>query len=484
MNMKQQKKTTFRPPIVTLMGHIDHGKTTLLDKIRSSRLWHKESGGITQHISAYQVDVSNDNKQPQLITFIDTPGHATFMDMRARGNSISDLVVLVVSATEGVKAQTKESIKLIKQSNTPVIVALNKVDLPTANLDKVRAELSEQDLVPEEFGGQIATIPLSAKTGEGIDKFLEVILLNAEIMELKMEDKAELEAIVIESRLDKQKGPILTAVVKKGILKLGDTIFIGQHQAKIKSLLDYNGQPISQAGPATPVQIMAFSFLPTASVLITSKLQALTTNDSQQSIDLPAKPDSAEKSLNIVVKADTKGTLEALLNNFTNNINIISSGVGPITDNDIFLAKNASAQIFAFNLNAPKFIRNLAKNENIQIFESQIIYEIIEEVQGQVLKMLEPTIDENILGQAVIKAEFNINKVRIAGLSCTKGTLSKGDKIHLKRGDEIIKDSRIHGIKQAKQEVDKIKAGQECGMVFKPYIDFKISDVIIAYNKN
>jgi len=478
---KQAKKTIqFRPPIVAFMGHIDHGKTSLLDKIRSTNLWSKETGGITQHISSYQVKINNKKDQGSLITFIDTPGHAAFVKMRAHGNSVTNLAVLVIADNEGIKTQTKECIKLIKNSNTPVIIALNKIDLPTANLDNIRAQLSEQDLTPEKFGGQTACIEVSAKTGKGIDKLLEMILLNAEIMELKSLPNNPLKAVIIESRLDKSRGPLVTAIIKEGSLKVGDTVFSKDSSCKVKSILDFNNKAIQKAGPSVPVQIMGFNKVQSVGNLITSEKHY---PDSPKPANLPQLK-SDEPKLSIIVKADTKGTLEALLSNFTNNIYLVSSGVGPVTDNDIFMAKASSAQIFTFNLPVPKLIKNLAQNEKVLIFESKIIYEIIEEIEKQVLKMLEPTIDETITGEGIIKAEFNINKLRIAGLACTKGVLGRGDSIHLKRDDEIIKNSKIEGIKQGKEDIEKVKQGNDCGMIFKPYIDFKINDVIIAYNKS
>ena len=478
--MTKNKQNQIRPPIITFMGHIDHGKTSLLDKIRSTNTWRKEAGGITQHVSAYQVKVASTKSQTKQITFIDTPGHAAFIKMRARGNSVTDLVVLVIAATEGIKAQTKECIKLIKDSNTPVIVALNKTDLPTANLDNVRAQLSEQDLTPEEFGGQTACIAVSAKTGKGIDKLLEMILLNAEIMELKSLPDKPIKAMIIESHLDKGRGPLATAIIKQGTLKIGDIIFSQKLSCRVKSILDFNNKVIKSAGPSTPVQIMGFEKTPEVGGLVTSEPVSLETKSDDTNL---SQPKSIELALPIIVKSDTKGTLEALLNNFTNNVYIVSSGTGPVTDNDIFMAKATSAQIFAFNLSTPRFIKNLAKNEKVSIFESKIIYEIIEEVEGRILKMLEPTIDETVLGEGIIKAEFNINKIRIAGIACIKGELSKGNTVHLKRGDKIIKDSKIEGMKHGKEEIEKVKQGKDCGMTFRPYIDFKINDVIIAYNK-
>lgn len=461
--------TEFRPPIVVIMGHIDHGKTTLLDKIRSTNLWRKESGGITQHIGAYQAHG---------ITFIDTPGHAAFCNMRARGTKITDIAVLVISAQDGIMAQTKECLEHITSANLPFIVAINKIDLPGANLDKVKGQLVELGITPEDYGGQTACIPVSAKTGEGIDLLLEMILLNADILELKSEPNSPLVAFVIESRLDTKKGPVASVIVKKGALRVGDQIFCDSISGKVKAMTDGNRQQIKSAGPSQPVEILGFEQVPSVGSLILSQ-------PAHKTAESPNQPkvisNSDTPKLPVIIKADVQGTLEALLNSFTDDIEIISSGIGPVSDTDVFMAQSTKAQIFAFNVPVPKFIRNLAENNKVKTFESKIIYEIIENIQAQVLKLLEPTIDETILGEGKIIAEFKIEKVRIAGVECTKGELGQGDLVHLKRDGKIIKDTKIEGIRQGKNIVDKIKANQDCGMTFKPYVDFKLNDVIISY---
>ena len=465
---------TFRPPIVTIMGHIDHGKTTLLDKIRRANVCKKEFGGITQHIGAYQ---SND------ITFIDTPGHAAFCQMRERGAQVTDIIVLVVSGAEGIMPQTKECIKYIKTQNLPVIVAMNKCDLDTFNPDKVKGQLVELDLVPEDYGGQISCLPISAKNGNGIDKLLEVIKLNAEVMELKNEENSPLIAMVIESKLDKAKGPVATVIVKSGTLKKGDSLFADNIPFKVKALLDYNRQNIDLAPPSTPVEILGFSKVPPVGSLITEIKEEKDDSKLDEKAKDTSKSIDNDKKLKVVIKADTQGTLEALKNCLSDDVVILSSGIGSITDNDIFIAQSGQATIYAFNVQTPKFILKLAENEKVNIFSSHIIYEIIEDIQSRVLKILEPTIDETVLGEGLIKAEFKINKVRIAGIRVDKGEISVGDLIHLKRDGEIIKDTKVEGIHQAKDSIEKIKMGNECGMTFKPYIDFHQNDVIISYKK-
>ena len=469
----------FRPPIVAVMGHIDHGKTTLLDKIRQANIAAREAGGITQHISSYQTTVKLKSGKTGTITFIDTPGHAAFCNMRSRGANSTDIAILVISAVDGVMTQTKECIHEIKKSNIPVIVAMNKIDLEGSSPEKIKGQLVELDLTPEEYGGQVAVIPVSAKTGQGIDDLLEMILLNAEIMELKNEPEASLEAMIIESRLDKSRGPVASAIVKKGTIHNGDIVYVENIFCKVKAMINSNGQNITEAGPSTPVEILGFEKTPPIGSLI---LDHSVKVDHNETLSLPIR-DITNNSprLNIVLRADVEGTLEALKASFGDDVLVISAGVGAVTDNDIFVAENAHAEIFAFNVAVPKFIKNLANNQKVKIFESKIIYEIIENIQTQVLKLLDPTIEETVLGEAKVIAEFKIEKVRIAGIQVTKGEITKGDLIHLKRDDQIIKDTKVEGIHQAKSIIDKAKSGGEFGITFRPYIDFNLGDAIIAY---
>ncbi|MFA5827829.1 MAG: translation initiation factor IF-2 [Candidatus Shapirobacteria bacterium] len=475
----------FRPPIVVVMGHIDHGKTSLLDKIRSTKVFEKEVGGITQHIGAYQVSIGQKGNQPNQITFIDTPGHAAFINMRARGAQITDLVVLVIAATEGVKIQTKECLSLIQKANLPFIVAMNKMDLPGANPDMLKGQLVELGFTPEEYGGDIMCIPVSAKSGQGIDKLLEMILLQAELMELKNEPDSQLEAVIIESRLDKSRGPVASTIVRKGTLTVGDVIYAQETPCKVKAMINYLGENIKTAYPSTPIEILGFEKTPQVGSIITAN-PVTSTKINFRKPDVQTSSDLTSQKvlrLPIIVKADVEGSLEALLDSFSDDVEVLFSGVGAISDNDIFLAQASGAQVFAFNVSTPKFIKNLAENQKVKIHESKIIYEIIEEIQSQVLKLLEPTIDETITGEGLIRAEFKIEKVRIAGMQCTKGEIKKGDLIHLKRDGEIIKDTKVEGLHQGKLVVEKVKAGSDCGITFKPYVDFKLNDVIISYNK-
>jgi len=463
----------FRPPIVTIMGHIDHGKTTLLDKIRTASVAAREAGGITQHISAYQTEVKLKSGKTATITFLDTPGHAAFCQMRTRGAQITDLVVLVVSAVDGVMAQTKECIKEIKRSGVPVIVAMTKMDLDGAAPEKIKGQLVELEIVPEDYGGQTSLIPVSAKTGNGIDKLLETIILNAEVMELKDESASPLEAVVIESLLDKSRGPVATLIVKKGTIHLGDQIFAESISGKVKAM------SVSPATPSTPVEILGFESVPPVGACVTS-IPTPTQEKTVVSRLNQTRTDGTPR-LPIVVKADVQGTLEALLSSLSDDVFLIASGVGTVTDNDVFLAASSKAQIFAYNVSVPRFIRNLADNQKVPLFESKIIYEIIDDIQAQVLRLLDPTIEETTLGEAKIIAEFKIEKVHIAGIEVIQGEIGPGDSIHLRRDDAIIKDTKVEGIRQAKTVVNKAKSGSQYGITFKPYIDFKVGDAIIAY---
>jgi len=458
----------IRNPIVTVMGHIDHGKTTLLDKIRSANVCAKESGGITQHIGAYQACD---------ITFIDTPGHAAFINMRERGAKITDVIVLVIAGTEGIMAQTKECLNLIKKLNTPFIVALTKKDLPGFAPDKAKGQLVEAGFTPEEYGGDVPVIPISSKTGEGIDKLLESIKMIAELLELKAEPEAPLLAPVIESKMDKNKGPLATVIIEKGTLHLGDTVYAGDICAKVKALIDHTGKHIDSATPSTPVEILGFIKVP--------EVGSVVTGDKHENIIIAKEktPESDTPKLKIILKADTQGTLEALKGCLTDDVVVVQSGVGAISDSDVFMASAGKAAIYAFNVKTPPFIKKLAENEKVKLIESKIIYEIIDDIQDKILHLLEPEIDETIVGEAQIIAEFKIEKVRIAGVKITKGEVSKGDLVHIKREDGTTKDTKVDGIRQGKNIIDKIKTGNECGMTFKPYVDFKIKDAIIAFTR-
>lgn len=488
---KKKKKTPAKkeallpwPPVVAVLGHVDHGKTTLLDKIRKSNLASREAGGITQHIGAYQV-IHKGKK----ITFIDTPGHSAFIKMRARGAEATDLVVLVVAADEGVKPQTLESLKHIKAAKTPYLVAITKADLPNVIVDSVKKDLAENGIQVEGFGGDIVAVPVSAKTGKGIDELLEMVLLLAEMAELKADPKGALEAVVIESKLDRARGPVGTVLVKNGTLRLKDEIVAGKASAKVKAMIDENGKRVKQAGPGKPVEILGFKELPPVGSQVTKiggkkslepdLVKAVTKKEPSESVE----ENQEAKKLRIILKADTAGTLEAILASLPEEVEIIFSGIGDVNDSDVLLASATNSFLLGFNIKIPAQIKKLAQTEGVKIETYKIIYELLEEIEKKALKVLEPTPNEEELGQAKIIAEFGINKEKIAGCQVSQGRIDKGDKLHLRRGKEIIGDCKIKSMKQGKKDVDKAKEGEEFGALLTPPLDFKLGDMLVSFRK-
>ncbi|MCX6724690.1 MAG: translation initiation factor IF-2 [Candidatus Shapirobacteria bacterium] len=473
---KKITKTGFsetRPPVVVILGHIDHGKTTLLSKIKEIDLTRREHGGITQHIGAYQVKFKN-----QLITFIDTPGHAAFNQMRSRGAKIADLAVLVVAASEGVKSQTLESLKFIEQADLNFLVALNKIDLPGFNLESAKKNLSDNGIAIEGFGGDIVVVPVSAKEGKGINDLLEMILLLAEMMNLKGNPQAELEASVIESRIDSHKGPLAIILVRNGSLKVGDEIKVENTFGKIRAMFDEKGQSVAQALPSQPVEVLGFKNVPMVGgkveiVKDKNELvqpQAKQENFSKEEVIKEGEP---EKKLKIVLKADMEGTLEAIKNNLSEGCQIIKAEVGEVNDSDVLLADTSLAEVIAFNVKVSPQIKKLAESEKVKM----------EDVERKVLKIMEPTIDEEILGKAEILAEFP-GKEKIAGCRVIEGEIKKSDKIHLLRNSQIINEVRLKSMKQGKEDIQQVKKGGEFGVILTTNIDFKIGDVLVSYRQS
>lgn len=477
-----QSTVTVRPPVVTIMGHIDHGKTTLLDAIRKSKLAAKESGGITQHIGAYQAE-----SQGRKLTFIDTPGHAAFTAMRSRGVKLTDLVVLVIDAVEGVKPQTKECLDHIKAAKVPFLVAINKIDLPNAQPKMVKSQLAENQVLVEGYGGDIVCVDISAKTKKGLNQLLEMILLLAEMQELKADPNGSLEAIVIESTLDRQQGPLATVIVKNGTLKIGDEIQTDTVVGKIKALINESGQNVTKAVPGQPIQILGFKSVPTVGFPITSLKDKPIVDSSSPlptllSIEVNLEEERGE-TLTVILKTDVIGTLEAISQNLPDNVILIAKGVGAVNESDILLAQATKAIVIAFRVEPNTAARQLAVVENIVIEKYQLIHELLDEIAQKVLKLMEPTINEQILGEAKVIAEFSIKGDSIAGCQVTKGKLTKNDLIHLHRKDEAIIDGKIKTIQQNKKSVDQVKSEQECGLSFFSEIKFKIKDKIIAYKE-
>jgi len=502
---KHKKKTKiikkFRPPVVAVLGHVDHGKTTLLDKIRKADVASGEAAGITQHIGAYQVKLGAERgkrgtrKTQSKITFIDTPGHEAFSKMRSRGAQVADLAILVVAANDGVKPQTKEAISHIKQAKIPFLVAINKMDLQAASVEMVKGQLAETDVLVEGYGGDVVCVEVSAKTGKGIPQLLEMLLLLAEMQELKLEKKAAFKGVIIESLLDKCKGPLATLIVKKGVLRLGDRLIAEDTKGKVKAMFDDKGKRIKRAGPSEPVQVLGFKGVPPVGSVVkkttkTTRVGAGLVPARNGKVDLiPARPKKAAKQeeaneikqIKLILKADVAGTLEAIKANFTEEICLISEGVGAITESDILLAQSTGAVVIGFNVPVPQDVKKLSEMEKVKIKTYDVIYHLLEDLQGQILKMLEPTIDEEVLGKTEVIAEFDIKGNHIAGCKVKEGVFSKKQPVHIMRGEKKLADAKISQMQKEREDVEEVKKGNEVGLVFKPDIDFKLGDVIISY---
>jgi len=474
-----------RPPVVVILGHIDHGKTTLLSKIKEMDLTRKEHGGITQHIGAYQVKLQTPSSKLQTITFIDTPGHAAFNNMRSRGAKVADLAVLVIAANEGVKPQTIESLKFIKQAGINFLVALNKIDLPEVNLESAKRNLVDNGILIEGFGGDTVVVPVSAKEGTGIKDLLEMILLLAEMMNLKGNLQAKLEASVIESRIDSHKGPLATILIRNGSLKVGDEIKVENSWGKIRAMFDEKGQSVSQALPSQPVEVLGFKTVPVVGgkveIAKDKTLNELPTLPKENVIKVSLKESQDQTpKLVIILKADMEGTLEAIKNNLSQGCQIIKAEVGEVNDSDILMAATSSAEVIAFNIKIPHQIKKLAETERVKISSYQVIYELLEDVERKVLKVMEPTIDEEVLGKAEILAEFAM-KERIAGCRVIEGEIKKSDKIHLLRNSQMINEVRLKSMRRGKEDVQQVKKGEEFGVILTPNVDFNVGDVLVSY---
>jgi len=462
--MKKQSNETTRPPIVTILGHVDHGKTSILDKIRSSNLQGKESGGITQTIGAYQV-----THQDKKITFIDTPGHEAFEAMRKRGGQVADIAVLVVAADDSVKPQTIESIKHIKKSKTPYLVAINKTDLTGINIDKVKKDLGEIGEYLEGFGGNIPYVEVSAKTGQGLNKLLELIILLAEIEELKdISLKTPASAVVIEAQMHPQKGPLATLLVKQGTFKTKDPLYLDTKLVgKIRTILTAD-QPISQATPSTPIQIIGFKKAPSTGDIITTKpsdlAQTKQRNKQKTKLD-PEKP-------NLVIKAAVKGGLEAVLGKINSKINLVASGVGPVTGSDIEMASVNQAQIIGFNSKISASVKKLAATEGVSFKNFSIIYHLFEYID-ELFEQKKAPPPPRETGQIKIKKIFNINGQVVLGGTVIKGKVSIGD---------LVKGSKITSLQSSKESLKVVKKDQELGLILSPNLDIKEEEVIIAHS--
>lgn len=479
----QKSSSMSRPPIVVVLGHVDHGKTTLLDKIRHTHLVDAEAGGITQHIGAYQV---------KGITFIDTPGHAVFAKMRSQGAQVADLAVLVIAADEGVKPQTLESLKFIQEAGINYLVALNKIDLPNINLERVKKLLVESGIMIEGYGGNIVVVPVSAKTGQGLDDLLEMILLLAAMADLKGSPVNKLEAVVIESKMNHRRGPMVTILIRDGSLKIGDEIQAGDSLAKIKAIFDDKNQPVKIAGPSQPVEVLGFKTVPTVGSLV-EQIKAGPVSRFPHSDVLPAKnfifgrgagarvgsPASATR-LKIILKTDTAGSLGALAVSLPKDLVVIKADVGDVNESDILLARATGAEIIAFNVKIPTKVKKLAEMEKINVADYKIIYELLEAVEKKLLQKTEPTSNEIILGKAEIIAEFKM-KEKVAGGRVLEGEIKKVDRFHLLRKGQISGEGRIKSLKVGKNDVEKVKAGEEFGAILN--LDFIVGDMLVSFRK-
>ena len=498
-----QTKEELKPrsPIVTFMGHVDHGKTSLMDSIRKSRVAAGEAGGITQHIGAYSVLYKG-----QSITFIDTPGHEAFTAMRARGAKVTDVVVLVVAADDGIMPQTNEAINHARAAKVPIIVAINKIDLPSANVDRVKNQLQEKGLTPEDWGGEIICVPVSATKGTGIDQLLEMILLQAEIMELKASPTAPARATVIEAQIEPGRGPTATVIVQMGTLKVGQPFICGSFWGKVKSLINDVGENVKEAGPATPVKILGFTGLPNAGDELTAmeSEKSVRTLSEERLADLRnqklAMPQRAtleslfdsmgdgRKSLLLILKCDVQGSAEALaasLNQIESkkiDLDLIHIGVGPITESDVLLATASNAVIVGFNVKVENQAASAAKREGIQIKLYSIIYELIDQVKEAMVGMLDPEIRESIVGHAEVRQVFELSKGTVAGCFVTDGRIVRTGRARILRRRQPIYDGGIATLRRFQDDAKEVRAGVECGIKLGDFTEYEVADIIECYN--
>ena len=494
---------TPRAPVVTVMGHVDHGKTSLLDRIRKSRVAAGEAGGITQHIGAYHVDTDNG-----MITFIDTPGHAAFTSMRARGAQVTDVVILVVAADDGVMPQTEEAVQHARAAGVPVVVAVNKIDKEDADPDRVKTELAGREVIPEDWGGDVQFIPVSAHTGEGIDQLLEAVLLQSELLELTAVHEGPARGTVVESRLDRGRGPVATVLVQNGLLKVGDAILAGEQVGKVRALVNENGQQIKQAGPSIPVEILGLSGTPDAGdelMVLESERKAREVAEfrAERTRDAEHKRQQAQKldqmfanmeagevaNLNLVLKTDVRGTLEALsvalqkLATAEVRVNLIAQGVGGITESDATLASSAGAIILGFNVRADAGARQVIERDGIELRYYSVIYDIVDDVKAAMSGLLAPELREEIVGIAEVRDVFNSPKFgQIAGCMVVEGIIYRNKKIRVLRDNVVVYEGELESLRRFKDDVNEVRNGTECGIGVKNYTDVKPGDKIEVFD--
>ena len=499
---KDEKKT--RPPVITVMGHVDHGKTTLLDFIRNTKVVEGEAGGITQHIGAYQVETSKG-----LLTFIDTPGHAAFSSMRARGANTTDIVILVVAANDGIKPQTEEAINHAKAAGVSIVVAINKIDLDGADIDKVKGDLAAKDLTPEDWGGTIQMVPVSALKGDGIDDLLERIALEAEILELKAHYEGAAQGVVIESELDKFRGSVATFLIQNGTLKVGDLVVSGNSMGKIKSIVNSDGQKIKSAGPSAAVEVLGLNSVPGAGdqfQVVKNEKQAREiseyrlTKEKEKKL-LKQKDESAgdlfetlgqeaKKVLNVIIKTDVGGTCEAIvaaLNDLAGEkakVKIVSSGVGGISESDANLAVAVESVIIGFNVRADNTAKKIIESESIPLSYHSIIYELLDDVKARMSGLLDPIVKEIIVGTAEVLEVFNSPKFgQVAGCNVIEGNVLRNKPVRVLRDEVVIFEGELNSLRRFKEDVNEVKNGNECGMGIKNYKDIKPGDKIEVFDR-
>ena len=491
-----------RPPVVTIMGHVDHGKTSLLDFIRDSNITEGESGGITQHIGAYYVETDGGN-----IVFLDTPGHEAFTAMRARGAKVTDLIVLVVAADDGVMPQTKEAINHARAAGIPIVVAVNKIDKPEADPEKVKRELSEQGLIPEDWGGETIFGHISAKTGEGVDDLLSLILLQAEILELKANPDRPARGNIVEAKLDRSRGPLATVLISIGTLKQGDYFVCGEHYGRVRAMQDHMGRKMTSAGPSIPVEITGISGVPLAGdefAVVPDEKSAKEVIENRKARS--RKPEAAKKGLtslddlfermkdgevkelNLILRADVQGSLEALTESLLKMITeevrlkVIHSGTGAITEGDIMLASASNAIIIGYNVRANPRVADMAEKEKVDIRHYDVIYNVLKDIRLAMTGLLAPIFEENVIGRAEIREVFRVPKLgAVAGCQVTNGHMERNSRARLLRDDVVVFDGKIASLRRFKEDVKEVQSGYECGIGLENFNDIKEGDVIEAY---
>ena len=499
-DQEDQEELEPRAPVVTILGHVDHGKTTLLDAIRNTKVAEGEVGGITQRIGAYQVDHDGGT-----ITFLDTPGHEAFTAMRARGAQLTDIAILVVAADDGIMPQTIEAIDHVKAAGVPIVVAINKIDKPDADQEKAKRQLAEHELLIEEWGGDIVSVPVSALTGEGIPTLLENLLVVAEVGDLKANPNRDARGVVVEASLDKSRGPVATVLVQTGTLRVGDHMVIGDVRGRVKAMLSFDGKRIEEVGPSRPVEVLGISGLPPAGEVFTvvaddkasRQLVEERTKDRQQRghpagvslEDVHTRIQSGEeKGLNLIVKADTQGSIDAVrnvldrLNGEKIRVNVIHAGSGTITENDVNLAAASSAIVLGFNSRPEQGARTLAAQEGVDLRFYDIIYRLAEDIEKALEGLLEPVTQDVLDGYATVRVMFTISRRKVAGIYVNQGRIPRSSEIHVKRGDEKIFVGKIASLKHFKDDVREVATGFEGGIMLEGFQDIHEGDILEAHH--